>query len=311
MRRLITAVVAACLVLAACGGDQPNTVVGEQDDGVGGDVELGAEEAPQIDDVDDAVTDPDDADEPDPADNQADDPANDDSGGADNDDDTSNVEATGDEPNEDGATDEPAGPTLPDDAPTGSEPAAPGAPGEDENGEGQPGDGAPTGDRPATPVPPDDEPAEDDILDENDPAADGRVGAGLPSGTVLELATGDPVDLTATLADADEVILLWFWSPGDDASAAESEVVARLATEQADLTVMAVGIGGDASSATAFARDNDLPGVTVVWDETADIAEQYSVTAPPSAILLDDGGDVIGRWTTLSPEVFQLIDLLT
>lgn len=151
--------------------------------------------------------------------------------------------------------------------------------------------------------------------DDGDPASDGgtagRAGRGLPDTPVIDLRSGTTVDLAAPLAAAGRSVLLWFWEPGSAASRAEAAVVQQLADESDDaVEVAAIGIGGDAASAARFPRETGLRGITIVWDDTARTAEQYAVTSLPTAILVDTGGDVIGRWTTLSPEVLQLIRLL-
>lgn len=152
--------------------------------------------------------------------------------------------------------------------------------------------------------------AEDDA--EDAAGGEGRVGAGLPSGVVIDLTTGQQLDLGDTLANAGGPVLLWFWAPDNGPSQAESAVVQQLADEHGDgVVIVAVGTGGVVEEAQAFADDVALDGVTVVWDGTAGNAEQYGVNALPSSVLLDNEGNIIARWVTLSEEAFGLIDLLT
>ncbi len=159
------------------------------------------------------------------------------------------------------------------------------------------------------PLDPDDEP-EGDVDD--DPAAEGRIDVSYPSAPVTNLGSGEEVDLAGELADRDKRTLLWFWQPGNGPSAAEADVVARLQAELGDdIDVVAVGTGGDLATAQAFAADAGLAGVTILWDGSAEAVEYYEVGQLPSSILLDFNGDIIGRWNTLSPEVFQLVQILS
>lgn len=156
----------------------------------------------------------------------------------------------------------------------------------------------------------DDEANEGDIT--NDPAAIDRIDKGFPATPVTDVLSGSEVELADQLEAGDQNVLLWFWEPGSGASAAEADVVQRLAEQDiASIEIIAIGIGGDAESAKEFPAESGLSGVSIVWDGTTRNAEQYQVTALPSAVLLDPRGDIIGRWTTLSPEVFQLIGLLS
>lgn len=181
-------------------------------------------------------------------------------------------------------------------------------------GSGNSGDGdADAPNQPEGPArPPLDDSEEPEPDPGDDPAAEGRVDVSYPSAPVTNLGSGVEVDLAGELADRDKRTLLWFWQPGSGPSAAEADVVARLEDELGDsIDVVAVGTGGDLESARSFVADAMLNDVTLLWDGSAEAVEYYEVSQLPSSILLDVNGDIIGRWDTLSPEVFQLVRILS
>lgn len=281
-RAVFGVALALCLVASACGDDQDDltTTVDEETD-------IGTEDPPEV-----AVT-PDSTDEPE--DQDAD-------GGqnvqTDGDETTTQSDSTTD-PGSDpaGGDSEQVGGTTESDS-TGGTGQAGGAPGD---GDGEGGEGGQ----------PDDQVQVDDGDEEEDPAAVGRVDQGFPAAEATDLESGDTVDLAAQLAGGTDNVLLWFWSPDSGPSEAEADVIQRLIAEDLDLQVVAIGVGGNPETARLFRDQAGLDGATVVWDHTTANAEQYEVTEIPSAVLLDSGGDVIGRWTTVSAEVVQLLRLLS
>lgn len=169
------------------------------------------------------------------------------------------------------------------------------------------------GDTPVEAGPPAPEDGAVDELDEdeaNDGATVGRTGLDEPEAVVIDLATGDEVELAGGLAGQGTTVL-WFWENGSAESAAEAATIASLADDfDGRLTVVAVGTGGDAEQAERFRQDAGLTGVTTVWDPAAESLEYYQVSAIPSVIAVNDAGDIMGRWSTLTPEVAQFLDLI-
>lgn len=156
------------------------------------------------------------------------------------------------------------------------------------------------------PAPEVDELDEDDA---NDGALAGRTGLDDPEAVVIDLATGDEVDLAGDIA-ASGTTVLWFWSPDSAESAAEAAAITSLAADfDGRLSVVAIGTGGDLDGAERFRQDTGLAAVTTVWDPAAETLEFYQVSAIPSIIAVSAGGDVMGRWTTLSPEVAQFLEV--
>lgn len=289
---MFSVALAFCLVAAACGDDQDDltTTVDEETD-------VGTEDPPVVEGTPDST---DDADTDNNPDNNTDDQ---DSDG------DQNIQTDGD-----GTTTDSDSTPDPDStpAPEGSEQAGGTTESDPTGGTGQaggaPGDGDGEGDEAGQP---DDQVEVDDGDDEDDPAAAGRVDQGFPAAEATDLESGATVDLAAQLAGGSDNVLLWFWSPDSGPSEAEADVIQRLIAEDLDLDVVAIGVGGNPETARLFRDQAGLDGATVVWDHTTANAEQYEITTIPSAVLLDSGGDVIGRWTTLSAEVVQLLRLLS
>ena len=126
---------------------------------------------------------------------------------------------------------------------------------------------------------------------------------------MIDLATGQDVDLAEQLAPSGPTVL-WFWTTESGESAAEAAAVAKLAADfSGRLKVVTVGTGGDAQQAEQFQQEAGLAGVTTVWDPAAQSFEHYQVSAIPSIIAMDDAGNVMGRWNNLSPEVIQFLDV--
>ena len=159
-------------------------------------------------------------------------------------------------------------------------------------------------------------PVDDDIEDADvplsaDPATADRADVAYPATTVTDLGSGAEVPLAAQLADRDKRTLLWFWAPDAGPSSAEAATVQRLSNEQADtVDVIAIGTGGERATAEQFLADTGLTTTAVLWDAGADAAEHYSIEELPTSVLLDRNGDIIARWSTLSPEVFDFLAIL-
>ncbi len=296
-RAIFLVALALCLVLSACGDDQDDlTTVDEETD-------VGTEDPPVVEGTPDST---DDAESDDNTDAQNTDSDQ-------NTDGDQSIQADGDGTTADlDGTPDPDSTSAPEGSEQGSEQAGGTTESDPTGGTGQaggaPGVGDGEGDEAGQP---DAQVQVDDGDDEDDPAAVGRVDQGFPAAEATDLESGATVDLAAQLAGGTDNVLLWFWSPDSGPSEAEADVIQRLIAEDLDLEVVAIGVGGNPETARLFRDQVDLDGATVVWDHTTANAEQYEITAIPSAVLLDSGGDVIGRWTTLSAEVVQLLRLLS
>lgn len=178
-------------------------------------------------------------------------------------------------------------------------------------GTGTPTDGAAAGDTATDDDPDDFVDPEDDIDPAGDIATAGRSDLDPPTSTdIVDLATGDEADLAQELA-SDQMNLLWFWSTETDESAAEARAIADLAAQfDGRVQVIAIGTGGTRDDAQQFWTDANLTGVTVVWDGAADSLEHYDVREIPSIVLLD-GNNIAGRYSAVSPEVIQFLELFS
>ena len=97
----------------------------------------------------------------------------------------------------------------------------------------------------------------------------------------------------ASLADADEPTLLWFWAPWCAVCNGEAPKIERLASE---LNVVAIGGRDDAANGPAFVERHDLRTPTVLFDESMASWQHYRIPGQPGAILLDTDGRERGRW---------------
>lgn len=148
----------------------------------------------------------------------------------------------------------------------------------------------------------------DDEDPEDDPATDGRYELEAPTGALTDLASGAGTDLADELTGT--YTLLWFWTPTTPSSGQEVPLVERFAdTFAGSVDVVAVGSGGERAEADAFRQSSGL-SVTTLWAPTTDSADHYGVERVPSAVLIDQAGTIIGRWTGLSEEAFRLAERL-
>ena len=97
----------------------------------------------------------------------------------------------------------------------------------------------------------------------------------------------------ASLADADEPTLLWFWAPWCSVCNGEAPEIERLA---GDLNVVAIGGRDDAANGPAFVERHGLRTPTVLFDESMASWEHYGIPGQPGAILLDTDGVERARW---------------
>ena len=114
----------------------------------------------------------------------------------------------------------------------------------------------------------------------------------VPDLNLSRLDGGEPFAL-ASLADADEPTLLWFWAPWCPVCNAEAPKIEQLAGE---LNVVAIGGRDEAANGPAFVEEHGLDTPTVLFDESMASWEHYGIPGQPGAILLDTEGVERGRW---------------
>lgn len=116
--------------------------------------------------------------------------------------------------------------------------------------------------------------------------------ARVPDLNLVRLDGGEPFAL-ASLADAEEPTLLWFWAPWCSVCNGEAAEIEQLASE---LNVVAIGGRDDAANGPAFVERHGLRTPTVLFDESMGSWEHYRIPGQPGAILLDTEGVERGRW---------------
>ena len=114
----------------------------------------------------------------------------------------------------------------------------------------------------------------------------------VPDLNLVRLDGGEPFEL-ASLADADEPTLLWFWAPWCSVCNGEAPKIEQLAGE---LNVVAIGGRDDAANGPAFVERHALRTPTVLFDESMASWEHYAIPGQPGAVLLDTEGVERGRW---------------
>ena len=114
----------------------------------------------------------------------------------------------------------------------------------------------------------------------------------VPDLNLPRLDGGDAFEL-ASLADAEQPTLLWFWAPWCSVCNGEAPEIERLA---ADLNVVAIGGRDDAANGPAFVERHGLRTPTVLFDESMASWEHYAIPGQPGAVLLDTAGVERARW---------------
>lgn len=121
-------------------------------------------------------------------------------------------------------------------------------------------------------------------------------GADLPAIDVVDLASGDEVDLQS-LAQPGRPTLLWFWAPHCTICRREApELLAFEAAHRDDIDILGVGAQDTLDEAYGFLDDTDTHGLAMVWDESGQSWIHHGVTSQPTVIVLDADGQVAGTW---------------
>lgn len=120
--------------------------------------------------------------------------------------------------------------------------------------------------------------------------------ASLPSIDVLELASGDTVDLAA-LAEAGRPTLLWFWAPHCTFCRAEApELLELSATHAGQLQILGIGAQDTIDEAYDFLDDTRTGDLRMIWDRSGQSWRHYGVTSQPTIVVLGADGEETGRW---------------
>ena len=114
----------------------------------------------------------------------------------------------------------------------------------------------------------------------------------VPDSSLPRLDGGEPFAL-ASLAEAEEPTLLWFWAPWCTVCNGEAPKIERLASE---LDVVAIGGRDDAANGPAFVERHDLRTPAIVFDEPMAVWEAYAIPGQPAGVLLDREGRERARW---------------
>jgi thiol-disulfide isomerase/thioredoxin len=114
----------------------------------------------------------------------------------------------------------------------------------------------------------------------------------VPDSNLPRLDGGEPFAL-ASLADADEPTLLWFWAPWCSVCNGEAPKIERLAR---DLNVVAIGGRDEIANGPAFVERHGLRTPTLLFDEAMEVWAHYAIPGQPGAVLLDTDGVERGRW---------------
>ena len=115
----------------------------------------------------------------------------------------------------------------------------------------------------------------------------------VPDLNLVRLDGGEPFAL-ASLADADEPTLLWFWAPWCSVCNGEAPKIEQLASE---LNVVAIGGRDEVANGPAFVERHALRTPTVLFDESMASWEHYAIVGQPGAVLLDREGRERARWS--------------
>jgi thiol-disulfide isomerase/thioredoxin len=118
----------------------------------------------------------------------------------------------------------------------------------------------------------------------------------LPSIPVVDLSTGDEVDL-ASLARAGTPTLLWFWAPHCTFCRREAPELIELVQEHGgDLPMIGIGAQDSLEEAYGFLDDTDTHDLRMIWDPSGDSWVHHGVTSQPTVIVLGADGEVAGTW---------------
>ncbi len=118
----------------------------------------------------------------------------------------------------------------------------------------------------------------------------------LPAIDVVELASGDTVDLTA-LATAGRPSLLWFWAPHCTVCRREAPDLLAFAEAHGDeIQILGLGAQDSLEEAYGFLDDTGTHDLRMVWDATGQSWIHHGVTSQPTIIVLGADGQVAGEW---------------
>lgn len=124
----------------------------------------------------------------------------------------------------------------------------------------------------------------------------------VPSVDVVDVRTGQQVDV-ASLVPSATPVLLWAWAPHCPACRAEAGSAETFAAAHAEeVTMVGLGTQDDLAYAEGFLRDTGVTTPQMLWDPSFESWAQLGISAQPSWILVDGSGELLDTWVGPLPE---------
>ena len=128
-------------------------------------------------------------------------------------------------------------------------------------------------------------------------SADGEAEGTSEGVEMIDVATGEKVDLQEALTPDGKPLLAWFWAPFCPTCRGEAPELDSYISENSDrVDLVGVGTRNDIEYAEDFLSDTGVSNFALLWEPTGQSWVDNAVAAQPYMILIDANGEEVQRW---------------